>query len=224
MAETERRGLRATRVGFFSEREELLNSVTHGIGAGLSVAGLIVLLVQAWLYGDGWRVASTVVYGSSLVILYSASTLYHGVRREEWKKRLRVLDHASVYLLIAGTYTPFLLIRMRGTFGWTMLVVVWALALLGIVYKVFFLDRYPVLATLGYVAMGWLAVFGARQGLRALEPAGIAWLVAGGLTYTVGVLFFAYDRIPYNHAIWHLFVLGGSVCHYFAVLFHVLPV
>jgi hemolysin III len=112
---------------------------------------------------------------------------------------------------------------MRGTFGWTMLIIVWSLALLGIGYKVFFLDRYPVLATLGYVAMGWLAVFGARQILVALEPAGIAWLVAGGVTYTAGVLFFASERIPYNHAIWHLFVLGGSICHYFAVLNHVLP-
>ena len=208
---------------FYTTGEEIANSVTHGIGTGLAVAALTLLVVLAAVYGDVWRVVSFSIYGSSLVILYLASTLYHSFQNPKVKHTFRILDHASIYVLIAGTYTPFALVNMRGPWGWMLFGIVWALALLGIVFKVLFIGRFEVLATAAYVGMGWLVVIAFKQMLIAVPPGGIFWLAMGGVSYTLGVVFYAWQKLPYNHAIWHLFVLGGSICHFFAVLFHVLP-
>lgn len=202
----------------YSLKEEIANSITHGIGAGLSVAGLTLLVVLAAIYGDVWRIVSFSIFGSTLVILYLASTLYHSFQNPRVKRVLRVLDHASIYLLIAGSYTPFLLVSMRGVWGWTMFGVVWGLALIGVTFKVFFIGRYEVLATAAYVLMGWLCVIAFKQMLVSVPPGGVTFLIIGGVVYTVGVIFYAWHKLPYNHAIWHLFVLGGSICHFFAVI------
>lgn len=202
----------------YSLKEEIANSVTHGIGAGLSVAGLTLLVVLAAIYGDVWRVVSFSIYGSSLVVLYLASTLYHSFQNPRIKRVLRILDHASIYLLIAGSYTPFLLVSMRGVWGWTMFGVVWGLALIGVVFKVFFIGQYEVLATAAYVLMGWLCVIAFKEMLVKVPPGGITFLIIGGVVYTAGVIFYAWEKLPYNHAIWHLFVMGGSICHFFAVM------
>ena len=203
--------------------EEIANSITHGIGTGLAVAGLTLLVVLAAIYGNVWHVVSFSIYGSTLVILYLASTLYHSIQTPKVKRILRIFDHASIYLLIAGSYTPFVLVNMRGTLGWILFGIVWGIALFGIVFKAFFIGRFEKLATAGYVLMGWLIVFAFGEMLKAISLGGIIWIVLGGITYTVGVIFYAWQKLPYNHAIWHLFVLGGSICHFFAVLFHVLP-
>ena len=202
---------------FYTFREELANSVTHGIGAALAFVGLAVLLILAAFYGNTWHVASFSIYGASLIILYSASTLYHSVQHPRAKRLFRTLDHASIYLLIAGTYTPFLLIGVRGTLGWSLLAIIWLMALAGIIWKIFFLGRFEVMATIMYIFMGWMGVLAFRQMLVNIPPLGVKMLFAGGLIYTFGVIFYAWEKLPYNHAIWHLFVLGGSICHFFAV-------
>jgi hemolysin III len=204
--------------------EEIANSVTHGIGAGLSVAGLTLLVALAAIYGDVWRVVSFSIYGSSLVLLYLASTLYHSIQHPKVKRVLRIFDHSAIYLLIAGTYTPFTLVSMRGPWGWTLFGIVWGLALMGIAFKTVFIGRYEKLATAAYVLMGWLVVAAFKEMLVTIPTGGVIWLVVGGVLYTLGVIFYAWQKLPYNHAIWHLFVLGGSICHFFAILFHVLPV
>lgn len=209
--------------GYYTTGEEIANSVTHGIGTGLAVAGLTLLVVLAAIYGDVWRVVSFSIYGSSLILLYLASTLYHSLQNPKVKRIFRVLDHSAIYVLIAGTYTPFTLVNLRGLWGWMLFGVVWTLALLGIAFKTVFIGRYEGWATAAYVLMGWLVVIAFKQMLVAIPPGGILWLVIGGVTYTLGVIFYAWEKLPYNHAIWHLFVLGGSICHFFAILFHVLP-
>ncbi len=201
-------------------REEIANSITHGIGFLLSVVGLVVLVVSASIEGDPWKVVSFTVYGSSLVALYLASTFYHSFHSPRLKHALRVIDHCAIYLLIAGTYTPFTLLNMRGPWGWTLFGVIWGLAAIGIGAKAFHVDRYPILTPLIYIAMGWLGVIALRPTLETIPAGGIALLAAGGITYTVGVIFYALDRLPYNHAVWHLFVLGASACHFFAVFFY----
>ncbi len=207
----------------YSLGEEIANSVTHGIGAALSVAGLTILVVLAAIYGDAWRVVSFSIYGSSLIILYLASTLYHSVQHPRVKRALRIFDHVAIYLLIAGTYTPFLLVSMRGAWGWSLFGVVWGLALVGVIFKSFFIDRYEALATAAYVLMGWIVIIAFKEMLMRVPPGGIILLVVGGIVYTLGVIFYAWEKLPFNHAIWHLFVLGGSILHFFAILFYVLP-
>ena len=214
----------STNIMGYTVGEEIANSITHGIGAALSVAGLTLLVALAAIYGDVWRVVSFSIYGSSLVLLYLASTLYHSIQHPKVKRVLRIFDHSAIYLLIAGTYTPFTLVSMRGPWGWTLFGVVWGLALLGIAFKTVFIGKYEKWATAAYVLMGWLVVIAFKQMLITVPPGGIVWLVIGGVVYTLGVIFYAWEKLPYNHAIWHLFVLGGSVCHFFAILFHVLPV
>lgn len=203
--------------------EELLNSITHGFGLALSVAGFLALLALSIMRGDAWQIVGCSIFGATLIFLYGASTLYHSFRALHLRRILRTLDHSAIFLLIAGTYTPFTLVNLRGPWGWSLLVAVWALAIIGIVFKIFFVDRFEVVSTVIYLLMGWLGVVAIRQILALLPTSGFLWLVAGGLAYTVGVLFFACRKVPYNHAIWHVFVLAGSVCHYFAVLFSVLP-
>jgi len=211
------------KIGFYSFKEELLNSVTHGIGAVLAAVGMLVLVVLALLYGDGWRVLSFTVYGGCLVFLYLVSTLYHSARRPRLKRIYRVMDHTAVYLLIAGTYTPFLLVKMRDAVGLTLLAVVWGMALLGIAFKVLFIGRYEKWATLGYLLMGWMCLIAFRQMIVVMPIWGLVGIMLGGLFYTAGVIFYVGERIPYNHAIWHLFVMGGSLTHFTTILVFLLP-
>lgn len=207
----------------YSRRDEIANAVTHGIGTGLSIAGLTLLVVLAILYGDVARMVSFSIYGSSLIILYLASTLYHSFQNPPVKRVFRIIDHASIYLLIAGTYTPFLLLCMTGAWRWVLLGVVWGLALLGIGFKAFFTNRFRKASVLAYILMGWLCVIALREMLASIPSGGLILLAAGGVIYTVGVIFYVWKKVPYNHAIWHLFVLGGSICHYFAILFYLAP-
>ena len=204
-------------------REELINSITHGVGLALSVAGLVVLVTLAALKGTAWHIVGCSVYGATLVLLYSASTLYHSMRSPRLKRFFRIIDHASIYLLIAGTYTPFTLVNLRGGWGWTLFGLVWGLAALGILFKIFFVGRFPIASTAVYLLMGWLVVIAIKPLLTLVPSGGLLWLLAGGLAYSAGVVFFAWEKMPYNHAVWHVFVLTGSICHYFAVLFYVLP-
>ena len=204
-------------------KEETINALTHGLGALLSLGGLAVLVVMASLRGDAWHIVSCSIYGITLVMLFSSSTLYHSFRNQRLKHVLRIIDHASIYLLIAGTYTPFVLVTLRGAWGWSLFGVVWGLALAGIVFQVFFVHRFRVLQTLIYLAMGWLVVIAGKPLLTRVPLPGLLWLLFGGLSYTVGSLFYLWKKLPYHHAIWHLFVLAGGVCHYFAILFYVLP-
>lgn len=202
---------------FYTRREEIANSITHGIGAGLSLVGLVVLVVIAWSQGDIWRIVSFSIYGSSLLLLYLASTLYHSLQQPRVKHILRKFDHASIYILIAGTYTPYLLVSLRGSVGWTYFALVWGMAAAGIVWKMFFLGKLEVIATLIYILMGWMCLFAFEHMIAALPPLGLIMLIAGGVIYTLGVIFYAWHKLPYNHAIWHLFVLAGSICHFVSI-------
>jgi len=201
--------------------EEIAHSITHGIGLLASVAGLVVLVVMAAATGDPWRIAACTIYAATLVLLYAASTLYHALSATRARGIFRVLDHSAIFLLIAGTYTPFALVSLRGPWGWTLLGIVWGLALLGIAAKAVFGARWPVASTVLYICMGWVALVAARPLVQHLPAGAIAWLVAGGLAYTGGVAFYGWTRLRYSHAIWHLFVIAGSVCHYVAVLLYV---
>ncbi len=208
----------------YSLGEEIANSLTHGLGLVLAVVALVVLVTGAVQVGDPWRVVSFSFYGASLVALYLASTLYHavpGARAKAWLKRC---DHAAIFALIAGTYTPILLVTLRGPVGWTMAGIVWAIMVAGITMKFLFIDRFRRLLLGAYVAMGWIVVFVLHVLWQRLPGAALGWLVAGGVTYTAGVAFYVWKRLPFGHAIWHLFVLGGSACHFFFFYLHVLPV
>jgi hemolysin III len=198
--------------------EEIAHSVTHGVGAALSLAAWVALLVLAIVHGTKWHVVSYAVYGASLLAVFLASTLYHGVQRPRLRPILRKVDHACIYLLIAGTYTPFVLISMRSALGLTLLTIVWAMAVFGIVYKMFFIDRFVVLTTLAYVGMGWMSVVAWREMVANIPGFGLWFLMAGGAFYTVGVLFYALTKIRYTHAVWHVLILAGSACHFIAVL------
>ena len=204
-------------------RDEIASALTHGLGAVAALAGGAVLITLAAIHGDGWQLGASIVFGVSLLLLYVASTLYHSIQHPVAKGRLKVFDHCAIYVLIAGTYTPFTLVTLQGSWGWTLFGLIWVLAAAGIVFQVFFVYRFKILATIAYVLMGWLAVFAVRPLLDALPAGGFAWLLAGGIVYTVGALFYLLKRLPYNHAIWHFFVLGGSACHYVAVLLYVVP-
>jgi hemolysin III len=203
--------------------EEVANTITHGIGLLLSVVGFVVLLVLAALRGTAWHIVACSIYGATLICLYTASTLYHAAISPRVKRALRIFDHSAIYLLIAGTYTPFLLVSLRGPWGWSLFGVIWGLALAGVLFKFWFVERFVILSTAVYIAMGWLVVIAAKPVITHVPFTALIWLLAGGLAYTGGVIFFAAKRIPYSHAIWHLFVLAGSICHYFAVLSTVIP-
>lgn len=203
--------------------EEIANAVTHGVGALLAISALVLLVVFSSIYGDPLYIVSFTIYGASLVILYTISTIYHSFPNGTAKNVFEILDHSSIYLLIAGTYTPFTLITLKGTLGWTIFGVVWGMAALGVLFKVFFVKRFVVLSTLMYVVMGWLVVFAMKPLAAALPKNGIIFLVIGGVLYTLGTIFYIRRKMKYHHALWHLFVLGGSAFHFFAVLFYVLP-
>ncbi len=198
--------------------EEIANSITHGTGVGLSVAALVILLVFAARRGDAWKIASLSVYGATLIILYLASTLYHAIPKPGLKRFFRVLDHCSIFLLIAGTYTPITIGVMRGPWGWTLFGVIWVLAIIGINLKIFALDRRKKLSVAIYLLMGWMVLIAVKPLFNGLEPRSLLWLFIGGACYTLGIVFFVLKKMPYHHSVWHLFVLAGSVCHFFAML------
>ncbi len=200
--------------------EEIANSITHGIGAALSIAAFVLLVVFASKYGDIWRIVSFSIYGSTLFFLYLASTLYHSFTNRSVKRFFRILDHSSIYLLIAGTYTPVTLVSMRGPWGWTLFGLIWAMAIGGIIAKIFLIEKYEIVSTLLYVAMGWLIVIAFKPMLQMVPKDLIIWLFIGGLCYTLGLIFYACKKVPYFHFIWHLFVLGGSISHFLGMLLH----
>ena len=206
----------------YSLAEEIANSITHGLGALLSVAALTLLVTLAAQQFDVWRVVSFSIYGATMILLFLSSTLYHSFQSPGVRKVFKTLDHCSIYLLIAGTYTPFLLVTMRGVLGWVLFGIIWGLALAGIIIKVALGPGYKKFSVATYLVMGWLVLFASKELLANLATGGIYWLVAGGVIYTLGVVFYLWKRLPFNHAIWHLFVLAGSVCHFFAILFYVL--
>ena len=204
-------------------REELLNALTHGLGATAALAGGALLVTLAALHGDGWQLAGAIVFGTCLLLLYLASTLYHAIQHPVAKGRLKVFDHCAIYLLIAGTYTPFTLVGLRGPWGWGLFAAIWTLALAGVVFKLFFTGRFKRLSTIIYLAMGWLVMVAIKPLLGALDAWTLGWLLAGGLFYTLGTVFYHRPSLRYSHAIWHLFVLACSVSHFIAVMAQVLP-
>ncbi|MGA9586396.1 MAG: hemolysin III family protein [Terracidiphilus sp.] len=200
----------------------LANSITHGVGAALAIAGAAYLIVVS-TRGSAWVVVSCSIFAGTLVLVYICSTLYHSLVRTRARHVFHVLDHGAIYLLIAGTYTPFTLVSLRGPVGWTLFSIVWTLAIAGVIFKSFAVGRFAVASAVVYLFQGWLVIFATRPLMHAISPQGLMWLGAGGLAYTLGIVFFALDRFPYFHAAWHLFVLAGSIAHYVAILFFVVP-
>jgi hemolysin III len=204
--------------------EELAHAITHGAGVILSIAGLSWMLYLSIDAGDPWRIAASIIYGLSLILLFLASTLYHAWPVSPRKRLLKMLDHCAIYVLIAGSYTPFMLVATRDSGSWWLFGTIWVLATAGIITKLWFRHRYPRLSLASYLGLGWLAVIAAPQIAAAIGPTGMTWVVAGGLSYTLGAVFYAAKKLPFNHAIWHLFVLAGGFCHFVAVAEYVLPV
>jgi hemolysin III len=200
----------------------LANAITHGIGAAFAIAGAVYIIIAS-TRGTAWYIVSCTIFASTLVLVYICSTLYHSLVRTRARHVFQILDHSSIYPLIAGTYTPFTLISLHGPLGWSIFGIEWALAVAGIIFKSFAVDRFEVASALVYLFQGWLVVIAARPLYLAIGWHGIAWMGAGGLAYTLGIVFFALDRLRYFHATWHLFVLAGSIAHYFAILFYVIP-
>ncbi|WP_040209591.1 PAQR family membrane homeostasis protein TrhA [Neobacillus jeddahensis] len=208
----------------FSKQEEIANSITHGIGALLSISALVILIVYASLYGSILHVVSFSIFGITMFILYMSSTLLHSLPEGKAKDVFEILDHSSIYFFIAGTYTPFLLIVIKGTLGWSLFGVVWGLAIAGTVFKCFFVKKYLFSSTILYVIMGWLIVLAWNPLLENLSPEGLMYLVIGGGAYTLGAIFYVWRAFKYHHAVWHLFVMVGSIAHFFCVLLYVLPI
>jgi len=203
---------------------QVANILTPAVGLLLSIPGFVALVVHAVRGGNGWHIASFTIYGASLVISYAAFTLYHVFKfHRRWGTVFKILDHSTIYLLIAGTYTPFTLIFLRGSWGWTLFVAVWTATALGVIFKILFVHRFKILAPLIYLFMGWLLVFAIQPAIELIPRPGLHLLLAGGLFYSFGLIFYAWKRLPFHHAIWHLFVLAGSACHYFAIYWHALP-
>jgi len=203
--------------------EEIAHAVTHGIGILLSIAGLAVLVAFASLYGNAWHITSSSIYGATLILLYTASTLYHGIPQPSVKRVLRRIDHAAIFLLIAGTYTPFTLVNLRGGWGWTLFGLVWGFAILGVVLETALKRRVKWLSLTLYLGLGWLVLVAIEPLLESVAAGGLILLLAGGLCYSLGVIFYVWKRLAYHHAVWHLFVMAGSVLHFFSIFFYVLP-
>ncbi len=213
----------AQEIKYYPPIEEKINIISHALGFVLSLLALGFLLVHAINHGDVWHIASFSIFGASLIVLYAASTIYHSTTKPELRYRLRILDHASIYVLIAGTYAPFTLVTLQGTTGWVIFAVSWVLALCGIILKLFFTGRYRLLSTSMYVFMGWIIVFAIKPLIANLSSDGLFWLVAGGLAYTLGAILYSIKKIKFNHAVFHIFVLMGSICHFVSVYFYILP-
>ncbi len=203
--------------------EELANSVIHGIATALSVAGLCVLVALAAMKGDPWKIVSFSIFGATLVILYLTSTLYHSFRAPEVKRKLRILDHAAIYLLIAGSYTPFTLVCLRGGWGWSLFGIIWGLAIAGVCFKLFLFGRFKIVSLALYLAMGWFVIIAIKPVMAGVPSGGVLWLFFGGCAYTFGVVFYIWKKLPYHHAVWHLFVTAGSACHFLSMLLYILP-
>ena len=211
------------KIKFYDPKEEKLNVISHAIGLVLSVLALVLLVVYSAKEGSAWHIVSFSIYGASLIVLYSASTFYHYSKTPKLRHRLNVFDHAAIYVLIAGTYTPFTLVVLKGWVGWTIFGVSWGLALTGIILKLFFTGRYDKISTIAYVLMGWLIIFAIKPLVNNLPFEGFMWLLSGGIFYTIGALLYSIKKLNYNHAIFHIFVLLGSFSHFIAVFFYVLP-
>jgi len=206
---------------YYPYLEEKINVYTHALGLLLSVAALVLLVVKSSLTGTVWQIVSFSIFGASLIILYTASTFFHNAKNLKIRKRLNIFDHASIYILIAGTYTPYTLVTLNGTLGWVIFGITWGIALTGVILKLFFTGKYEKISTIAYVLMGWIIIFAFKPLLRNLPFEGIAWLVAGGIAYTIGAVLYSINRLSFNHAIFHVFVLLGSFCHFISIYFYV---
>lgn len=211
------------KVKYYESEEEKINIITHAIGLVLSVAALVLLVVYSSIYGSAWHITSFAIFGASLILLYSASTAYHYSKNPKIRNRLNIFDHAAIYVLIAGTYTPFTLVVLNGWVGWTIFGISWGLAIIGIVLKLFYTGKYDKISTAAYVLMGWMIIFAIKPLIDNFSSQGLYWLLAGGIFYTLGALLYSMKSLQYNHAIFHIFVLLGSFSHFIAVFFYVLP-
>lgn len=208
---------------FYSPFEEKLNIISHGVGIILGIIGLVFLVIHASVNGTASHIVSFSIYGASIIILYLASTLYHKATNLNLRKRLRIFDHAAIYVLIAGTYTPFALVTLKGAVGWTIFGLVWGFAIIGIILKLFYTGKFDKLSTLMYVFMGWLIIFAIKPLIENFSSEGLFWLIAGGIAYTIGAVLYSIQKLPLNHAIFHVFVLAGSIFHFVSVYSYVLP-
>jgi hemolysin III len=208
----------------YTKKEELVNAITHGIGVLLSITALVFLIIFSSQQGSPWHVVSFTIYGISMLVLYISSTLVHSFPEGKAKDIFEIFDHSAIYFFIAGTYTPFMLVVINGALGWTLLGIVWGVAVVGVIFKAYFVKKFLFLSTILYIAMGWLIVIAWAPLSATLPAAGLQLLIAGGILYTVGAVFYVWRGFPFHHAVWHLFVLGGSVAHFFAVLLYVLPI
>ncbi len=213
-----------TSIKYYSLGEEIANSITHGIGIVLAITALVILTAFAAIYGNVWHIVSVSIYGTTLILLYTASTLYHSIQHPRAKRILQVLDHSAIYLLIAGTYTPFTLVSLRGTLGWWLFGVVWGFAVLGTIFQSSLMKRWRAVSLVLYIGMGWAILVAIKPLIVSVATGGIVFLILGGLAYTTGILFYVWKKLKFHHAIWHLFVLTGSILHFFAVLFYVVPI
>ena len=209
-------------ITYYESTEEKINVITHAIGLLLSIAALVLLIVHASYHGSARHIVSFTIFGASLIVLYSASTLYHYSQKPNIRHKLNILDHASIYVLIAGTYTPFTLITLKGALGWAIFGITWGIALVGIFLKLFYTGKYDKISTIAYVVMGWIIIFAVKPLMENLPINGLYWLLTGGISYTIGAVLYSIKKIKYNHAIFHLFVLLGSFSHFMAVYFYVL--
>jgi hemolysin III len=207
----------------YSNKEEIAHSITHGIGALLSVIGLVTLVMYSSRYGDAWSIVSSGIYGTTLIALYTSSTLYHSVTTPEPRKVLQKLDHAAIFFLIAGTYTPFTLVNLRDDWGWPLFAMVWSIAIAGVIMELLVKQRSRRLSVALYLGLGWLILVAIQPMIANVAPGGLVLLLIGGLFYSLGVIFYMWKTLLYHHAIWHLFVLAGSTCHFFSVLLYVIP-
>ncbi len=210
-------------IKYYSPDEKKINIISHAIGFILSIVALVLLVTHAILYGDVWHIISFSIFGASLMILFASSTFYHSAKKPVLRNKLKIIDHASIYVLIAGTYTPFTLITLNDTIGWVIFGISWGLALTGIILKLFFTGKYNLLSTIMYVLMGWVIIFAIKPLINNLPVDGLLWLFAGGIAYTIGAILYMIKKIKFNHALFHIFVLIGGFCHFMSVFYYVLP-
>ena len=208
---------------FYPAEEEKLNVLSHGFGFVLSVLGFILLILRANKLGDTMHLVSFSIFGASMILLYAASTFYHSAKSDRWRYWLNILDHSCIYVLIAGTYTPFALVTLNGWIGWTLFIIIWLLAVSGIIFKLFYIGKFQTFSTIMYVVMGWIMVTVFKPLLLTLSIPGVILLFGGGILYTIGAILFSLDKIKFNHAIFHMFVLAGTFCHFIAIYYYVLP-
>lgn len=208
----------------FSVLEEKINVISHGIGFLLSIAALVLLVIRASLHGNVFHIVSFTIFGTSLIVLYAASTLYHNAKKEKVRARLNIFDHASIFILIAGTYTPYVLVPLNGIMGWVLFGITWGAAVLGIILKLYFIGKYEKLSTILYVLMGWIIIIAIKPLFDNLSSEGLFWLFTGGISYTIGAVLFSLKKLKFNHAIFHIFVMLGSISHFISIYFYVLPI